>query len=638
MTTLREFHDELDKTAFEATHVDELHKKLKVVSEHLHKNRDEKQLHMLDIENQVYALQKSFEYDNVKKTFKGISWQISGTNRNEAGEEIPMVWPDITQFEQEDFEHLESRYKESKNLYEKTEFGLVLYFQKPTPFAKHNSFKLQLCAELFELANIYLSKITDVPTDHYASHMLRTIKAAFSIAIACKSKDQTTAIGKWLFELHQSWSLDRNDTLKVLLGITHIFIVEFRIAKIEIDINAVINLNLKAADIQAKKYIWGAMYLVDACAELDNKAELNIIEYRKKKAELYEALADEAEGTPRQLAAISFVESALRLYREIKDNDNVKRLEERYQKIRGTGHFSETKSVLDREHVQSIMDSIEKDIAQNSPIQILQTFATGPMFSSLEVVKYTADEDMRTNFSLSLFPTSISDKFGNTIARFTTDEEKKQYAFWQAYDYHFQVGAQWLTYYFIQGLKSGKISLDATVEFLSETWLNQPILRTYAGQVIEIRPMDILLPPIKFLFSEFNNWIADQAYDFNNVVLNDSLTLKIEALLRYMCERINIATFKSREGNIVMEKLLDDLLADIQNKEDNPTGFQEDDRIFIKFVLSEKAGQNLRNRVAHGLLDIYEYRIENAIVVFQIILRFAKYQLINNPPNESKTE
>ena len=74
-----------------------------------------------------------------------------------------------------------------------------------------------------------------------------------------------------------------------------------------------------------------------------------------------------------------------------------------------------------------------------------------------------------------------------------------------------------------------------------------------------------------------------------------------------------------------MEKLLDDMLADIKHSGVNQTGFDEEDRIFIKYVLSEKAGLNLRNTVAHGLLDIYEYTFSNIVVTLSIILKISKY-------------
>ena len=115
----------------------------------------------------------------------------------------------------------------------------------------------------------------------------------------------------------------------------------------------------------------------------------------------------------------------------------------------------------------------------------------------------------------------------------------------------------------------------------------------------------------------------------------DSLTLKVEGLLRYFCEKIGIATFKTRQKGsqkLVMEKLLDDLLADIAHqpslRPEQKTYFDEEDRILIKYVLAEKVGLNLRNEVAHGLMDIFEYTFERVVILFCIIIKLSKYKFI----------
>jgi len=81
-----------------------------------------------------------------------------------------------------------------------------------------------------------------------------------------------------------------------------------------------------------------------------------------------------------------------------------------------------------------------------------------------------------------------------------------------------------------------------------------------------------------------------------------------------------------------MEKLLDELLANIAHKPPlNPnqiTNFDENDRMLIKYVLTEKAGMNLRNEVAHSLMDIYEYSFTNVVVLFSIIMKLSNYKFV----------
>jgi hypothetical protein len=44
--------------------------------------------------------------------------------------------------------------------------------------------------------------------------------------------------------------------------------------------------------------------------------------------------------------------------------------------------------------------------------------------------------------------------------------------------------------------------------------------------------------------------------------------------------------------------------------------------------LTEKAGYNLRNKVAHGLMDNVEYGLEYPILAIIIILKLSNYQFV----------
>ena len=116
-------------------------------------------------------------------------------------------------------------------------------------------------------------------------------------------------------------------------------------------------------------------------------------------------------------------------------------------------------------------------------------------------------------------------------------------------------------------------------------------------------------------------------YHFDYITVTDTLTVKIESILRLYCERIGIATMKPREKSgvaLVMEKLLDDLLSDLKDTPEKPTGFKEEDRLLLKYVLTLK-GHNLRNRVAHGLMDACEYNFPNIVILLVILLRLSNY-------------
>ena len=53
--------------------------------------------------------------------------------------------------------------------------------------------------------------------------------------------------------------------------------------------------------------------------------------------------------------------------------------------------------------------------------------------------------------------------------------------------------------------------------------------------------------------------------------------------------------------------------------------FDEDDLIFLKFLLVEKSGYNLRHRVAHSLMIFQEYQMSYMFLLILALLKFGKY-------------
>jgi hypothetical protein len=283
---------------------------------------------------------------------------------------------------------------------------------------------------------------------------------------------------------------------------------------------------------------------------------------------------------------------------------------------------------LPQEHVDRVSKNIDDIISSSNPTQIIGYLILTPWYSKIKDIQLLANETKKRSVLMSMFGSSIMDKYGNTIDTFYTEDEKDIFNFWQSYSFNFQIGTQTMHQFFIKAYKSGKLNYNSTLAFLEQTWLNEPILRDYNGEKINIIPIDLIKPGIKRIFQELDAYFIDNSYELDYVTITDSLVLKVETLMRNFCEKIGIATFKTRQkGNdkLVMEKLLDDLLVDVKHSEINQTGFDEEDRVFIKYVLSEKAGLNLRNNVAHGLMDIEEYSFSNIILVLSIILKISKY-------------
>jgi len=107
----------------------------------------------------------------------------------------------------------------------------------------------------------------------------------------------------------------------------------------------------------------------------------------------------------------------------------------------------------------------------------------------------------------------------------------------------------------------------------------------------------------------------------------DSLALKIEGLLRDLLFFSGVTTFYSTQDNkgrpIYREKDINSLLHEEKVKD----LFDPDDLLLFKFVLVEKAGYNLRHKIAHSLILREEYQIDYVHLLLLILMRIARYDV-----------
>lgn len=637
MNALEKYLIKIDKSSYDCKDVHTINSEFQQVCTQLIEEGKENIALIADLDRQVFSVQKSFDKkpDNEKGIINGLSWQMSGTQTLEDGSQIPLYWPDVTKYTQQDFEYFEKRYKECKNLYAKTEYGLMVYFGEKTTTSRHNDFKRQLCNELFQLSKEYHSKANKGgEKNHYVLHFFHSLRMAFGVAENSKLEPELTNLIHYIFQTHQAWDITKDGTLRILIDLSGLLSNYFALTNKLIEFQQVLDKNLEGAKELEKTYVWGAMYAIDRNIAIEQKRNNSIKELLYYKAKLYEKLAIDAESKA-NLACVSFAENALRLYQQINLPDDVRRLEKYYAELRGKFSLSEMIQEFPKELVDNMNERVLKAVSDNDEKGIIYHFITSPWYDKIENIKDRSVELSKQSVLLSRLPTSIIDKFGNTVDVFYTDEEKEKFIFWNSYAFNFQIGTQTMHRFFIEAYKAKKISSAYVLSYLESTWFNDVIVRNYHGQAVNVKPIDTLKPGLKSLFEELDKFFADNTYQSEFVTVIDSLTLKIEGLLRYFCEKIGIATYKTKHkgsDKLVMEKLLDDLLADIAHepplKPEQKTNFDEEDRILIKYVLVEKAGLNLRNEVAHSLMDVFEYSFEYVVILFCIIIKLSKYKFI----------
>lgn len=642
MSALETYLQKLDSSTYDCHNRHLIQTELKELAEQLISEKNFEDAKLADLNAQVFSVQKSFKYiENTKEgQIRGLSWQIKGIKTLEDGSNEPYYWPGVKEFTKDDFEYFEKRYHESQNLYVKTEYGLMVFFGSKTDFSKHNDFKRELFNELFQLSKQYYDKA--VEDNRYIIYYNNTLQLALGVANESKLEQEQTNIINYIFNVILTSDIRQKIGLRIVPALSDMLSNNYSLTKKQVDFRKIINKNLEIASELEKSDLYSTLSVVDRCLKMEQQIGGDSRYLSKYKAEIYEKLAYESERN-NSLAAVDFADKALRLYQQLKSEGDIVRLQNYYNEIRGKQNAFEFRQELPDEDSEKIKKQIDQIVSESDECAILNYFILTPWYHKIDEIKKWADDFRKQSPLLSIAPAKIIDKFGNTVDVYSTDAEREEYRFWQAYAINFQLGSQIMSQFFLKAYDEKKLSYDTVMLYLNGTWLNEDIIRNYNGHKVKVKPIDTLKPGLKRIFEELDRFYAEESYQCDFVTIIDSLTLKIESLLRNLCERVGIPTFKTcvkGSDELMLEKTLDVLLADIAHEPEGipnqKTNFDEEDRIMIKFVLSEKAGLNLRNEVAHGLMDINDYNFGLVVILFSLIMKLSKYQIIERNGGEDE--
>jgi hypothetical protein len=641
MSALDTYLNELDNSTYDRDDIHLIQNKLKEIAGQLIEEGNFEEAKLADLNRQVFSVQKSFKYKESSENgqLNGMSWQIRGIKTFEDGSQEPYYWPDVEKFTTEDYQYFEKRYKESHTLFVKTEYGLMVYFGGKTDFSKHNSFKRELFTELFDLSKLYYNKVT--VNSSYIVYYYNTLQLALGVASESKLEKEISDIINYIFTVVVTFDCKDEKSLRIVPNLSDILSSNYGIAKKYVDFRKVIDKNIEIAAELEKYDLYSTLSVVDRCLKMEQKLNGDrtyLIEYKGK---IYEKLARESENR-NSPAAVDFADKALRIYQQLDLKEDLNRLQNYYKNIRGKQKFSNFIQELSIEDTRKIHEQIDKFVRESTDSEIIRYFISTPWYRKIDDIKEMANESRKQSLLLSIAPAKIIDKFGNTVDLFITEMEREEYSFWQSYSLDFQMGSQIMCRFFIKAYEDKKLSYDSVMSYLESTWFNDDIPRDYNGQEVKIKPISTIKPGLSRIFQELDRFYNEESYECDFVTIIDSLTLKIESILRNICEKIGIPTFKaSTKGGseLMMEKTLDVLLAEIAHKPDSNqiTNFDEEDRIMIKFVLSEKAGLNLRNKVAHGLMDFNEYNFDLVVILFSLIMKLSKYTFIETKGGENES-
>lgn len=539
--------------------------------------------------------------------------QVSGINKDNSVFE----YPSLLNFNDKTYTHLEHRFKVTRNKYLKARFSHLLWFspKKHLKYARtaiDNYF--MIIGELWEeetksekslvmkllvfIKNLYyLSKQTKYRYDESKSLLVQLLNKI----------PQNTLTGYRLFtDLGKIIKEDKK---------------EFQSFS---DFNIKDKLWEFVNRLSTEKELWLAIDIAGLGESVSTeKKEKN--KWFKKLGEIYEQLMIVNAS---ELAALNMCQKAVYNYEMAGLDKKVDELKKQSNELLKTLPLNPIKIGIDLSETLEKMEEEAKRISEElSPEGIIYLLSSDKNILPKKADMDKAANDMISNSPfLSVIDSTFHDHRGNVVKNITQDE--KQYHF-LLQNYGIQLYnlcipfIHWIMYY---SVANQKITTELLIKLFNEySWFGKDIPRQVFGRSTTYNWLEAIIPAIHDYLAKLK-YLENSDIHINYIMCVDSLTLKVEGLIRDFLNIQGIPTFKQRRDKkkiIAQEKDLADLLWDKKVIE----LFDEDDLLFLRFLLVEKTGYNLRNDVAHALLLPQQYNVELMHLLFLAILKIGKFNI-----------
>ncbi|HTY23873.1 MAG TPA: DUF4209 domain-containing protein [Desulfomonilaceae bacterium] len=516
--------------------------------------------------------------------------------------------------------YLKRRLNETRNPLLKAYYSHSLWVIAAT---KHEEHARTAAACYLELLRIFEKKTIDAPEGYFGFHLLLAAGNAFSLAFQTNFRwdEVRCEIRRLVIE----FDFANPASFNLRRGLILLMIDSRRKLKRE-DFEGVAEVCWRLCqDMVGWRHVEVAIEALEFGEKVDGRLGLRTHDWISEKASCYEKLMGIYQNTPNELM---HCQNALMTYKQAKRWDKVQELKQKYPQIRTAIPVATFSEEIDLTDHQEICKQLARKLMGQGSEQIIAFLMSGtdllPNYSSLQE---TAKSERQETHIIDRLPTSLMDSRGHVIQRFSTPDELEYFRILQHYKVLLELDKLvLLEEVVLEAFRDGKMSGDILLKFLeNQTWLGSK--RAFAqpgGQEIEFRWLDLVAPSVH----ECQRHLAGISQEGDWVLCVDSLTLKLEGLLREFCDSYGITTFctttDSKGRQISMEKDLNALLHEDALKQI----IDQDDLMFFKFLLVEHAGYNLRNKIAHCLIvSPKAYSRDYAILSIVAILRLAKYPL-----------
>lgn len=354
----------------------------------------------------------------------------------------------------------------------------------------------------------------------------------------------------------------------------------------------------------------------------------NLIQWDLIQAKAYENEMKTAQKRNNsEIIAATWCKDAIKYYKKAKNKKKTNILFKKYNNLCKNIKYASIKAPA--YNLEDEIIKIENYINNSNNINVLHQLIYGfiPKFKNN---KKSAEKNTSKSYLTNLFSATYSDIYGQVVGYADTDEEKFKHELWSIYSIDFQLHSILLFNYIQYAIKVNKISANLILEHLKTTWLGDNIRKPLPdNKILEYQWLEHVKEPIISYFEKQQKYINNN-YRLTYINEVDSLTLKIEGILRDIVDIANLENFPVRKfiedakgRQISNWKSINELLWDLNIFDILP----EDDVWFMRYFMTDSL--DLRNNIAHCLIlnpyqEQYYYGFQWLLIILLRLSLFVK--------------
>jgi len=533
-------------------------------------------------------------------------------------------YPSFGRFDDSSYAYLIERLENTKNSVLKARYAHILWCSPK----KHTKYGKIAIDSYLLLVGVYEEKDQKAPQDHFGLEVLRLIRNAYEIA--CEARYKIEEIKSEFKRLVKSFNFTSSSSLKVRADLSRVMLTDKRrFSNDDFAGFQDVYWQIGQSFIKESKF-HRAIDILNLGQKIDGKLGTQTYEWVRKIAESYESLMKQREKG--DLAAPHFCQLAIENYKKVGDKSKIEELEKKYIELKNSMKFQEFEFEIDLTETVNKSEKLAEELMKRSSEEIIEflMFNKNLLPRYKDVEKCSEEQNKKSVFQ-QFVPKTIMDQRGHPAQNFSDEDEKKYYAILGEYTRQIEMSRRYfINAIFLAAIRKNKISSKVLLEFLKRhSWFGKNLSKKFpTKRAITYNWLNLIAPALNEYFIQMDCYFANPKYQPDFVLSIDSITLKIEGLFRDICEFSGITTFymtqDNKGRNIAREKDVHALLYEDKIKE----LFDEDDLLFFKFLLVEKAGYNLRHKIAHSLMFFQEYSVDYMHLLILALLRLGKYDFV----------